>query len=184
MQANRPLPMIARSARFQRLEPPYLPAAAGGPAGRAFEPILGTSVHVAGEEVAAGHARLRVGRRQRSDIAAGAAVRILPRQTCVPAAARQRFRSRSTRISEIKLRLRGGLRRDLRRGLTGCFGGGFGRAARGRMRGRAYRSGHLGPAPFARDQRTELVRTAGYREEREQGGDRPDRNCQRPWRPA
>src|SRR5215472_12182714 len=101
MRANRPLPMITRSARFQRLESPYLPAAAGGLAGSAFEPVLRAAVHVAGEEVATGQARLRIRRRQGSDIAAGAAVRILPWQACVPVASRQCFRSRRTRISKI-----------------------------------------------------------------------------------
>ena len=40
--------MIARSARFQRLEPPYLPGAGGGAAGSPFEPVPRLAVHVAG----------------------------------------------------------------------------------------------------------------------------------------
>src|SRR6516165_8359656 len=79
--------LIARSARFQGLEPPYLPPPAGGTAGSPFKPVLRVAVHIAAEEVPAVHARFRVGRRQGSDVAAGAAARILPWQACIPATA-------------------------------------------------------------------------------------------------
>ena len=129
--------MIVRSARFQRLQPPYLPRAAGGAAGSPFKPVLRIAVHVAGEKVPAGHTCFRVGRRQGRDIAAGAAVRILPGQARVPAAARQRFRGGGARIGEIKL--------GLWRGLYRCLWRAFGRYARGRIGRRLYRSGHLRP---------------------------------------
>src|SRR5262245_17549079 len=93
------------------LEVAHLPLALGNATGFALHPRLVAVAHVTREEIAAGHAILVVGRRDRRDRTTRAGAGVLPRHAAaIGAAAAEKFAHGRARDGEILLRRHGGER--------------------------------------------------------------------------